>query len=212
VHFDEMSVETSVRAGVRRFAMPPTDSEPLSPSTEFQPPEASGVGATLGWPMGPAWVSTAWREEPGPVPSLVFVVLTRHAPNGLLVAAMAAVDRTCLGVRNAAVFDGMREDELEELLTALLSEEHPFEACEPSLVQSILFHAIDYARALGFEPSADFHEAFFGPRPQDLLEVPCARPSRPVYVAGARDAVDDVVAHLERVVGVGNYDVVAAAE
>jgi hypothetical protein len=163
------------------------------------------------WPLGPAWVSASWRDEPGEVPPLVFVVLTRLAPDGRLMAAAAAVDRTCLGVRSAALFAPMPSGELEELLTALLRDEHPFEACDAELAQSILFHAIDYASALGFAPHPDFVESFYGPRLYPLMAVPCARPARPVYVAGPRDAVDDVVAHLERVVGSGNYDVVQAA-
>src|SRR5262245_715480 len=127
-------------------------------------------GGSLDWPLGPAWVSASWREEPGAVPPLVFVVMTRRAPDARLLAVVAAVDRTCVGGRSAAVFEPMWQAELDELLTALLQDEHPFEECETSLAQSILFHAIDYARSLGFElhPDLDFAEPLFGPRPEEL--------------------------------------------
>jgi hypothetical protein len=79
--------------------------------------------------------------------------------------------------------------------------------CELSVAQSVVFHAVDYAASLGFEPHPDYHADLFGPRPEPLAETPLAHPPRPFWVRGPDDDVEAILATLDESVGEGNYDV-----
>lgn len=59
------------------------------------------------------------------------------------------------------------QDDLEEFVD-LVGEAHGgIEECDALVAQSLIFHALDYARELGFAPSADFHEALVVPGLED---------------------------------------------
>lgn len=158
-------------------------------------------------PMGPCFISADWREDDQARPRLVSVIVTRKAPGYVVIPAMALVDRTCLGVKNAFVARPMPEAELADFVTTL-GEAHQvgMEPCEPLLAQSLVFHGVDYARSLGFEPHRDFAEPLFGPRPATLLDTPLARPERAHYAAGPDDDMPRILDHLERRLGAGNFD------
>ncbi|MFT3774470.1 MAG: hypothetical protein QM820_54625 [Minicystis sp.] len=87
------------------------------------------------------------------------------------------------------------------------AHENGMVACELPVAQSIVFNAVDYAASLGFDPHPDFPEELFGPRPAPLLETPLARPTRPFWVRGPDDDVEEILATLEESVGEGNFDV-----
>ncbi len=156
-------------------------------------------------PFGPAWVASSIHEVDSAVPALVHVVITRRLSGGALVAEIALVDRTCLGVKNAFVTPPKSEAELEALL-AQLSDHQPMEPCDVLFAQSVLFHAIDYARALGFAPHRDFSLAMLGPRPAALLDTPLARRPRPQYIGGPDDDGRAVLARLGTAVGGDGFD------
>jgi hypothetical protein len=158
-------------------------------------------------PWGPCFISRDWRDGDPTLPTLVTVIVTRQAPGSIVVPAIALVDRTCLGVKNGFVAKPMLEKDLAPFL-AQVGHAHQvgMEPCDPLLAQSVVFHAVDYARSLGFEPHADFPAPIFGPRPEALLDTPLARPERPVYYAGPDDPVDRIVAQLDARVGRGGFD------
>jgi hypothetical protein len=157
-------------------------------------------------PVGRCFVSADVEDASLEMPRLVSVVITRRSPVGIVVPAMALVDRTCLGVKNAFVAQPMVEAELDRFITNI-GEAHEvgMKECDFLFAQSVVFHAVDYARSLGFEPHKDFPEILFGPRPEQLLDTPLARPSMPVYVAGPDDRAVDVVNRLEKAVGPNNF-------
>ncbi len=129
-----------------------------------------------------------------------------------MVPSIALVDRTCLGVKNAFVAKPIAEVELPAML-AQMGSTHPggMVPCDWLVAQSVVLHAVDYARSLGFAPHRDFPEPLFGPRPEALLDTPLAHPARPFYVSGPDDAVARVIAQLDAAVGPGNYDVGVSA-
>ncbi|HEX3849503.1 MAG TPA: hypothetical protein VHW01_00970, partial [Polyangiaceae bacterium] len=156
-------------------------------------------------PFGPAWVSASLDEvEPDQAPPLVTVVVTRRV-RGLLVAEIVIVDRTCLGIKNAMLLPLITEEDLLERLDALADGGTEFRACEPLEAQSVVFHALDYARSLGFFAHEDFEVALFEPRPASLSDTPLAKPARPIYISGPDDDVPMVLEHLTRTVGPDNY-------
>src|SRR4051812_9891346 len=164
------------------------------------------LGAAARAPFGPCYVSAGWDDENEP--ELVTLVVTRRLPDERLVAGIALVDRTCLGIKDG-YFDGpMMDDELDEFIERVGAVHDGMDECEPLVAQSIAYRAIDYARKLGFEPHRDFPEKIYGPRPEVLEETPWSAEERPLYVMGLRDDVDRILATLDASVGAGNYEVV----
>ena len=159
-------------------------------------------------PFGPCWVSTAIDDEAGEEgPPLISVIVSRRL-GGLLLPCVALVDRTCLGIKNAYTAKLQTELELEELVMDLAANGNPQRPAELLLVQSIIFHALDYASSLGFEPHRDFAAALIGERPAVLLETPHCRPERPLYIAGPHDDVDAITSRLDARVGPDGYDLI----
>ena len=150
-------------------------------------------------PFGPCWVSSALETGEEAMPSLITVVVTRNLPGGLLLPHVILVDRTCLGVKNALVAQPMDEDTV--LAVLIRRPEMPMSPCDLLVAQSVVYHAIDYARSLGFEPHRDFHPALIGKRPERLLDTPLAKPERPHFIAGPSDDAGRIMRQLERAIG-----------
>jgi hypothetical protein len=68
-----------------------------------------------------------------------------------------------------------------------------------------VFHAIDYARRLGFQPHPDHSAALFGARPEELQATPWHAAEKPYYVAGPFDDTPSIVDQLRATVGDGNF-------
>lgn len=144
--------------------------------------------------LGPCFVSAGWDDATEA--NFVSVVVTRRLGADELLAHSLLLDRTCLGIKNAMLSAPMTDEELHELIEELGVAHGGMEECESLLAQSLIFHALDYARSLGFAPNPDFHEALVGPRPAVLLETPWHRPKRPIYVSGPDDDVSRIIAQL----------------
>jgi hypothetical protein len=164
------------------------------------------LGAASHAPFGPCYLSAGWDDDSEP--QLVTAVVTRRLPDERLVAGIALVDRTCLGIKDG-YFDGpYTTEELDDYLDHVGSVHGGMEECDLLIVQSLVYHAADYAQKLGFEAHRDFPEKLFGPRPEALEKTPWENEQRPLYVAGPRDDVEGIMAKLEASVGSGNYDFV----
>jgi hypothetical protein len=154
--------------------------------------------------FGPCFVSAAWDDRESP--ALVSVIVTRKLPSGHLVPGSALVDRTCLGVKDAFVMEPMPARDLAELVDRMGMAHGGMLPCEPLVAQSIVFHAIDYARSLGFEAHRDFQVALFGPRPSELLNTPWSAPDHPIYASGPHDNAIAIMDRLAKAVGSGGFE------
>lgn len=159
-------------------------------------------------PFGPVFVGES-IDTVEPIPGLVTVLVSRQIERGRLLPEVVLIDRTCLGVKNAFLMEPSSEIELLEIVRDL-SESEPLRACDPAFAQSVVFHALDYARSLGFDPHRDFEPALFEPRPDPLLDTPLARPERPFYEPGTQDDIDSILGRLEASVGVSGFDFATA--
>jgi hypothetical protein len=157
--------------------------------------EALLVRAGARCELGPCFVSAGWDDVTEA--NFVSVVVTRRLGADEFLAHSLLLDRTCLGVKNAMLSERVNDEELHELIEALGVAHDGMEECESLLAQSLIFHALDYARSLGFAPNPDFHEALVGPRPAVLLDTPWHRPKRPIYVSGPDDDVSRIIAQLQ---------------
>jgi hypothetical protein len=158
--------------------------------------------------FGPCWLSADWdnAEEP----ALVTAVVTRRLGDGRLLPATALVDRTCLGVKDGFIAEPLRPSEVDEFLEKVGIPHGGMVECEPGVVQSVVFHAIDYALRLGFTPHRDFPAALFGPRPEALEPTPWHAAERPIYFSGPHDNVNAILARLAAAVGESGFDVIDA--
>jgi hypothetical protein len=160
-------------------------------------------------PFGPCWLSAGWDDER--TPELVTALVTRRLGDGRLLPAVALVDRTCLGVKNGFFEEPLAASELDDFTARLFAAHGDGVQIDPFTVQSVVFHAIDYAHRLGFEPHADFPAALFGPRPDALLSTPWHAAERPVYVSGPRDDARAVLRRLAAAVGEQGFDFIDSA-
>ncbi|CAN5536559.1 hypothetical protein BH09MYX1_BH09MYX1_47330 [soil metagenome] len=154
--------------------------------------------------VGEAWASVEWREK---APALITVVISRKLQDGSLIAGVALVDRTSVGVKNGQLRGPLRGKEVDALM-AQLGRINPrgMEVVSERTARSIIHHAAAYARTLGFEPHPDFPWSLLGSA-DDLEDTPLAKPERPLYIAEPDDNAPEILATLEAAVGEGNYDV-----
>jgi hypothetical protein len=155
-------------------------------------------------PVGEAWASVEWKDA---APALITVVVTRKLPDGSLVAGVALVDRTSIGIKNGQLRGPLRGKEIDALV-AQLGRINPkgMEVVSERTARSILHHATTYARSLGFEPHPDFPWSLLGPA-DDLEDTPLAHPTKPIYVAEPDDDTPAILAKLTVAVGEGNFEV-----
>jgi len=149
--------------------------------------------------FGVCWVSVDWDDLEQP--DLVQVVVTRRLNDGRFLPAGALVDRTCLGIKDGFVGQPLRAQELPAFIERVGLPHGGMLECEPLIAQSLVFHALDYARKLGFEPHAEFHEPLFGPRPSMLLATPWCAPERPHYIAAPFDDTQAIMRRLSELPG-----------
>ncbi|HEX5657016.1 MAG TPA: hypothetical protein VFX59_07460 [Polyangiales bacterium] len=155
-------------------------------------------------PFGPCFVSATYDDLESP--ALVSVVVTRKLPDGRVLAATALVDRTCLGIKDGFSLPPMSPGALVDFVDQVGTPHGGMVLCEPLIAQSIVFHAIDYARSLGFEPHRDFPSAHFGPRPGALASTPWCSPENPIYLPGPRDDEQAIVQRLSDAVGANGFE------
>lgn len=150
-----------------------------------------------GMPEGPTWISAGWDKPEDDAPELVSVLFTRKLPAGQVLPFLVMVDRTCLGVKNAMIAAPMGPLPLATFIDTLRDVHEGFDPVDPLIGKSIVFHALDYAKSLGFEPHEDFEQILVGARPEVLADTPYARPARPIYVRGPDDDAAAILKKLE---------------
>jgi len=160
-------------------------------------------------PFGPCWVSNSLDEPPVEgAPPLVTVLVTRQT-DGPLLAVVALVDRTCLGVKHSSILLFQSANAVRSYIVEHADSLGALRECEPSEAQSVVLHALEYSAALGFSPHVDFEPAIVEPRPAVLRETPLAHPPRCVFVPGPNDNVARIVEQLDARLGRENYEWVA---
>jgi hypothetical protein len=153
---------------------------------------------------GQYWVGGDFRSTEHP-PPLITVITLRTLADGRTILATALLDRTCLGVKDGFLREITEGDWLD--MQERMRESHggAFEEVDATTALSLVHHAIDYARRLGFEPHPDFPAGVFQPRPETLADTAWANSPFPIYISGPRDDVGPVLRRLNAAVGEGRY-------
>ncbi|MHB1534874.1 MAG: helix-turn-helix domain-containing protein [Acidimicrobiales bacterium] len=168
------------------------------------------------------WVNQGWSEElgvaghpewPRGAPSqackgLATVLVAREARGGKVSVCTVLVDTHCLGVKDTLGPRVMGRDKLVEFKRAVYGGYDVAPIAVPlELAQHLVFGAVEYARALGFEPASDFERcaahlgSWSGPS-----AIRFGRYGKAMYVAGPHDDASRVMRTLERSLGQGNFD------
>lgn len=167
------------------------------------------------------WVSRGWSEgltvsehvgwpDAAPldptVAGLASVLVARKHRHGSVSVCGYLVDVWCLGVKDALGPRVMKAHELAAFRRLFFRgyEQAP-QAAPIDLAQHLVLGAAEYARALGFEPHADFEPArgHLGPW-RGPSGIRFGRDGVPVFVQGPHDDAPRILRTLERSVGRGN--------
>lgn len=142
------------------------------------------------------------------------VLVSRHASNGSIAVSAFVVDSYCLGVKNA-MFRVLNEASYEnELKPSLLNshEGQTFENVHPSCTKKIINGAVAYAKALGFSPHKDYHNAIKLLGNIKSTACPVAyqygKDGMPFYISGPNESpaqAQKIVKQLAQKCGEGNY-------
>ena len=139
------------------------------------------------------------------------VVVSRTAPNGDIVMGVFLLDTFCLGVKSAFA-RVLLPHEYDEMI-AQMRQGEMLQAVEASYARKLVEEAVAYAATLGFKPDPDYHTAkeIFG----DIDASACTdqftfgKDGKPFYMSGPLDSPlkrRQIVATLEKNVGIGNFD------
>lgn len=214
----------SPKAIARTLGRRPADVRPLVRAAAQQEGHAPGASDVVGCWVSPGWsarltvpASRGWPDAPAPyapVSGLVGVVLARTGRRSDETAMCGyVVDTYCLGVKDAFGPRRMPRHELRPFVDRFFQPfRHPPVDAPLELARHLVWGAVAYARDLGFEPHPDFHVAadHLG-----ALDEPSAIgfgcDGKPVYVEGAHDDSERILATLERRLGRDGYDFLVSA-
>jgi hypothetical protein len=136
------------------------------------------------------------------------IVFARQKRDGTLIVGIYLVDLFCLGLKDTFFLD-LNYEELEERVLENTHEGLDYEEVDPILAQNYIYGAIEYAEDLGFKPHKDFSltEYILDDVEQlEFIEVELGHNGRPCFMPGPSDKVGQILAHLDKHVGEGNYD------
>ena len=176
------------------------------------------IKASRKFPVVDCFINSNWKsdEEVGinNSSSLVRIVITREAPDGLLVWGSFLVDMLLLGVKDAHAMAEITPNQLKEALDHVYPD-GPYEPCDLALAHQIIYQGIDYAAKYDITPHSDFKLARNvldkrGTHPEEH-ELTFGRDGKPIFVQGPYDNVDLIMSKLERTAGEGNYDYILIA-
>lgn len=163
-----------------------------------------GLGEHTDWPV---------HDDPdaGTAGLASVLIARRHRYDKVSVCGYLA-DVYCLGVKNTYGPEVMDDLELRRFLSVFFSAYHtdPIEA-PIELAREIVWGSIEYARGLGFEPHPSFDavSAHLGPS-TGQGGITFGKDGKPLYISGPHDSPGSVIRTLERTVGAGNFEFIAA--
>jgi hypothetical protein len=136
------------------------------------------------------------------------IVIARQKHNGTYIVGYYLIDLFCLGLKDTI----FQDHSMEELNNNILENTLPgFEYIEidPILAQNYVYGAIEYAEELGFKPHKDFSITEYildDVEKLEYIDIELGRNGRPCFMPGSSDKVGQILAHLDKHVGEGNYD------
>jgi hypothetical protein len=177
----------------------------------------AGCWVSPGWASGlavhghPDWPGVDAPGDSGPL-GLVRVLVAVERGGTRVSVCGYLVDVYCLGVKNALGPHSLDRRKLPGFVHQYFDTyDEPPVSAPLDLARHLVLGAVAYARALGFEPHADFTaaapylEPWTGPS-----AITFGRDGKPFYMSGPYDDAASITKTLERSAGRGNFDIMAA--
>ena len=144
------------------------------------------------------------------------LVFSRSLPDGRIALAVFLLDIFCLGVKNAFVAIVARDEYAKRLRS--WSPTEILQPMQPTCFRKLVEGGVAYAHELGFNPHVDYDVArqIFG----DVQATDCpthfeyGHDGKPFYISGPHETaaqVRNIMEHLERRLGPGNFDYLVLA-
>lgn len=160
-------------------------------------------------------VNASWEQE-----SMAEVLVARSHANGNITLCFYLVDLGCLGVKDSFFRFNISMDEYEEMLEKF-EREMPMRDISYTLAHNIIYGGVEYAEELGFKPHKDYTSVTRFMLEEDtddveLMEIKMGgKDGKPLYVNSGFDSetkVKQIIAQLEKAVGVGNFTYIIQAD
>jgi len=159
-------------------------------------------------------VNVSWEEE-----RMAQVLIARSHANGNITLGFYLVDLGCLGIKDSFYRFNIHPDEYAELLEKFEGR-LPLEDISYTLAHNIVYAGLQYAEELGFKPYKDYTSITRFMLEEDTDDVELidievgGKDGKPLYVNSGFDPetrVKQIIAQLERSVGVGNFTYIIQA-
>lgn len=159
------------------------------------------------------WINTNWEDS-----RLATIVVSRKHVNNNITLGMYLVDLDCLGIKDSFYHFNIPEFEYRSLLHQM-DENREMEKITYTLAHNIIFAGLEFAEDYKFRPHSDFSIAKYileeDSEEIELIEIECGENDQPYYVQGPLDddiRAKQIVAHLEKHAGTGNFKCILAGE
>jgi len=173
---------------------------PLSPETYIRK-----KARTL--PLFECIINSEWKDE-----GLATIIVARKHVNGNLTLGLYLVDLYCLGVKDSFYKFNISQGEYENIKDEFY-ENLTIKTCNYVLAHNIIYGAVEYADELGFKPDKDFLRLTVNILEEDderieLMDIEFGLNGKPCLVTNPENNYKREIAHLEKTVGPGNYQVI----
>ncbi len=159
------------------------------------------------FPLVECWISADWQKD---TPGLVEIIVARQQPGDAICFGVYLVDKLCLGLKDTFARANFTSARYQHEVQAIFRDQRP-QACSPELAYQMIYESIDYAARFGFTPHKDFEltQYLLAPRGEFQASYKLQfgqKKGKPLFIAGPRDNVPEILKQLEKTAGPGNYD------
>jgi len=159
-------------------------------------------------PVYECLINTGWKES-----QMASLVVARQHTNGNITAGLYLVDLACMGVKNTLWFFNIPVPEYRENLERFMEMKDNIDKIDYTLAHNIVYASLEFADDYEFKPHKDFTSVTQYILDEDtdkipIIEIECGVDGLPAYMPGplhSDSKAKQVIAHLERVAGHGNY-------
>ena len=157
------------------------------------------------YPIVDCFVNSGWEES-----QLADIVIARQQPNDLITFGVYLVELGCLGLKNAFCNGNLTRSDYSEFRKDSAERVEGVVNLDPVFAHQLIYGAIDYAAAIGFKPHKDFDLARYVLDEKSSIpanpDLEFGMDGKPFYQSGPNDNVSRIMNHLEKKLGMGNFN------
>ena len=156
--------------------------------------------------IGKCYISKHWEKS-----REGNILITREHTNGNFTIGLFLVDLGVFGVKDVAYEFNMSKPEFLVLFDKIQSDDEPMEI-DYEFAHNIIYGSVEYANDYGFNPHKDFATGKYILKEDNekvpYIEVEFGQGGLPTIFCSEDDQLTKEISHLDKVAGVGNYQVI----